>query len=68
MPFRLASRVSALILASAGALLTGAAHAEIPAAVTTAITGAGTDAAVIGAAVLVVLVGIAGFKWLRRAM
>lgn len=45
-----------------------AAFAAVPADVTTAITGAGTDAAVVGAAVLVVLVGIAAFKWLRRAL
>lgn len=43
-------------------------QAAVPPDVTTAITGAGTDAAVVGAAVLVVLVGIAAFKWLRRAM
>lgn len=43
-------------------------QAAVPADVTTAITGAGTDAAVVGAAVLVVLVGIAAFKWLRRAL
>lgn len=39
---------------------------------TTAVTGAITDAAtavgVIGSAVLVVIVGIAAYKWLRRAI
>jgi hypothetical protein len=34
----------------------------------TPITSAGTDAATVGAAVLAVLVGIAAFKWIRRAL
>ncbi len=37
-------------------------------AITTAITDAGTAAGVIGAAVVVLLVGIKGYKWLRRAL
>jgi hypothetical protein len=49
-------------------LLTVPAFAEVPATVTTALTGAGTDAAVVGAAVLVVLVGIAAFKYIRKAL
>jgi hypothetical protein len=44
------------------------AFAEVPTTVTTALTGAGTDAAVVGAAVLVVLVGIAAFKYIRKAL
>jgi hypothetical protein len=48
-------------------LVASSAHAEVPAAVLTAITTAGTDAATLGAAVLVVLVGIWAFKLLRRA-
>lgn len=43
-------------------------HAEVPAAVSTAINGAGADAAVVGGLVLVVLVGIMAFKWIRKAM
>lgn len=63
------NKLSRFFLAPAVLLVAvGAAHAEVPAAVTTAITGAGTDAAVIGAAVLVVLVGIKAFKYMRRAM
>lgn len=46
----------------------GSAFAAVPAEVTTAITGAGTDAAVIGGAVLVVIIGIAAFKFMRRAL
>lgn len=44
------------------------AHAAVDAGVTTAITTAGTDAATVGAAVLIVLVGIKAFKYIRRAM
>lgn len=56
-------------LFAAGSVLTaGSAFAAVPAEVTTAISDAGTDAAVIGGAVLVVLVGIAAFKYMRRAM
>lgn len=43
------------------------AFAEVPAGVLTAITTAGTDAAIMGAAVLVVLIGIWAFKLLRKA-
>lgn len=43
-------------------------YAAVPAAATTAITEAGTDAQTIGTAVFVVLVGIAAFKYMRRAM
>jgi hypothetical protein len=46
----------------------GAANATIAVAVTDAITAAGTDAAVVGAAMLVVLVGIRAFKLLRKAL
>lgn len=49
------------------ALVPVAAFAEVPAGVLTAITSAGTDAATIGAAVLVVLIGIWAFKLMRRA-
>jgi hypothetical protein len=50
------------------AVSAGSAFAEVPAAVTTAITGAGTDVATIGGAVLVVIITIATFMWLRRPM
>lgn len=58
------ARISPLALLAIAPL----SQAAVPADVTTAITGAGTDAAVIGGAVLVVIVGIAAFKWLRRAL
>jgi hypothetical protein len=37
-------------------------------AVTAAITGAGADVAIIGGAVLIVMVGIKVFKWARAAL
>lgn len=51
-----------------GALVAQQAHAEVPAAVSAAITEAGADAAIIGGLVLVVIVGIAAFKYMRKAM
>lgn len=44
------------------------AHAAVPAAVTTAITDATADVATIGGAVLIVVITIATFMWLRRPM
>jgi uncharacterized membrane protein (UPF0136 family) len=46
----------------------GSASAAVAEGVTTAISTAGTDAAVVGAAMLVVLVGIRAFKLLRKAL
>jgi len=40
----------------------------LDAGVTTALTTAAADGAIMGAAVLVVIVGIAAFKFLRRAV
>lgn len=58
-------------LAAAGTAVLGfvsSAHAALPASVSTSITDVGTDAATIGGLVLVVIVGIAGFKYLRKAL
>ncbi|WP_024302786.1 major capsid protein [Pseudogulbenkiania sp. MAI-1] len=57
------------LVAVAGSTLAvaGSAMAAVPAAVTTALNDAGTDAAVIGGAVLVVIIGIAAFKYMRKA-
>lgn len=52
---------------SLGSLFTASAFAAVPAEVTTAISSAGTDAAILGGLVLAVLIGIAAFKWLRSA-
>lgn len=62
----LKSRFSAVALLVASSI--GAASAAVDAGVTTAITTAGTDAATVGGAVLVVLVGIAAFKFLRKTL
>jgi len=43
-------------------------YAEVPAGVSAAINGAGADSAVVGGLVLVVIVGIMAFKWIRKAL
>lgn len=53
--------------ATLATLAAGSAAAAVPAEVTTAISSAGADAAILGGLVLAVLIGIAAFKWLRRA-
>ncbi|MDC7715147.1 major capsid protein [Vogesella sp. LYT5W] len=63
---RFGAKVSAATAATFG--LMASAQAAVPAAVTTAITDAGTDAATVGGLVLVVIVGIASFKYLRKAL
>lgn len=64
------SKVAALIaVAAAGAAATAPAHAAIDVAgVVTEINGTLTPIGTIGAAVLLVVVGIAAFKWVRRAI
>jgi len=44
------------------------ANAAIAVGVTDAITAAGVDSNVVGSAVLVVLVGIASYKYIRKAL
>ena len=56
------------LFAAGSTVAAGSAFAAVPTEALEALTEAGTDAAVIGAAVLVVLVGIAAFKYMRRAM
>lgn len=60
-------KIKALFVAGS-VVVASAVQAAVPAGVTTAIETAGTDAATIGGAVLVVMVGIAAFKYMRRAM
>lgn len=43
------------------------AHAAVPAAVTTAISDATADTATVASSVLVLMIGIAVFLWMRRA-
>ncbi|MCY1392147.1 Bacteriophage coat protein B [compost metagenome] len=54
--------------AATGVLFAQQVYAEVPASASTAITEAGADAATIGGLVLVVIIGIAAFKYLRRAL
>lgn len=54
--------------AAAVAASTAPAFAAVDAAITTKLTEAGTDAAVIGGAVLVLIIGIAAFKFMRKAV
>lgn len=66
--FQATKRKIVAAAAVASVVTTGSAFAELPPAVSTAITGAGADAAIVGGLVLVVLVGIMAFKWIRKAM
>lgn len=49
-------------------MLPAVSFAAVPADVTTAITTAATDVATVGAAVIVVMVGIKVWKWLKQAL
>ncbi|MDC7832370.1 major capsid protein [Pseudomonas benzopyrenica] len=55
-----------------GALVTasgiGMAMAELPAEATSATTTAKTDANTLGGIVLAILIGIAAYKWIRKAL
>ncbi|MDP3876536.1 MAG: major capsid protein [Methylobacter sp.] len=55
-------------IAGVSAVSIGVASAAVPAVVTTALSDAGTDSLTMGAAVLVVIVGIYALKLLRRAL
>lgn len=60
-------KIKALFVAGS-VVVASAVQAAVPAGVTAAIETAGTDATTIGGAVLIVMVGIAAFKYMRRAM
>lgn len=62
----LKNRINQLVVLSAVSV--GTSMAAVPASVTTALTDSGTDAAVVGGAVLVVIVGIYAFKLMRKAL
>ena len=49
-------------------MLPALSFAAVPADVTTAITTAATDVATVGAAVIIVMVGIKVWKWIQRAL
>jgi len=61
------NRFARFSLASLAAVAASA-QAAVPAEATTAITTAGADATTVGVAVFVVIVGIAAFKFMRRAL
>lgn len=56
------------VAAAVVAASTAPAFAAVDASITTALSEAGTDAAVIGTAVLALIIGIAAFKYMRRAV
>lgn len=64
--FKFVSGLFAAALSLFG-LTAGTANAALDPAVTTAISTAGTDGAMLGGLILAVLIGIAAFKWLRGA-
>jgi hypothetical protein len=60
---------AAFVAAITSAFIASSAHAAVDtAAVTSALTDAGAAIAVVGAAVLVVIVGTKVFKWVARAL
>jgi hypothetical protein len=62
-------KIFASVAALSGMAFAGSASAAIDTAgVTTALTDAGTAAGTVGAAVLVVVVGIKAFKYIKSAM
>ena len=65
---RLSFKAKLALLFAPLAAIPSIASAAIPADVTTAITGAGTDVATLGAAVIVVMVGIKVWKWIQRVL
>lgn len=66
---RFVNAATAAKAAGAGALmLAGQAHAALPAGVTEALDSAKEDAVSMGALVLVVIIAIAAFKFIRRAI
>lgn len=56
-----------LVLVPALAGLVGSVHAAVPTEVTTAITTAGADMAIVAGAVFVAIIGLLGFRLMRRA-
>ncbi len=62
------SKAKTTLMLALVALFPSLAFAAVPADVSTAITGAGTDIATLGAAVIVVMVGIKVWKWIQRVL
>lgn len=68
MTFINRTRAAAASVVALPLLLAGQAHAALPEGVTTALDTAKTDAMTVGGLVLVVIIGIAAFKFIRRAI
>lgn len=66
--FNFSKKAKLAALAAISAVTTAPAFAAVDAAVTTAISDGKSDAATIGGAVLAVIVAIAVFKYMRRAV
>lgn len=49
-------------------MVSGAAHAAVPVAVETAITGMATDAAAVAVLVLVAIIGVVAIKFIRKGL
>jgi hypothetical protein len=62
------ARNAAAAVAAVALMLAGQAYAAVPADVTTALEEAKTDAMTVGGLVLVVIIAIAAFKFIRRAI
>lgn len=62
------ARNTAAAAGSGALMLAGQAYAAVPAEVTTALDDAKADAMTVGGLVLVVIIAIAAFKFIRRAI
>ncbi|SPD67818.1 conserved exported protein of unknown function (plasmid) [Cupriavidus taiwanensis] len=56
------------LLAVAALGVAGVANAAVPAAVTTALADGATDAAAVGAGVILIVLAVKVIKWLRMAL
>lgn len=63
---RFGAKVSAASTAAFG--LMASAHAAVPESVTTGLTDAKADALAVGGLVIGIVIAIAGFKYIKRAM
>jgi predicted transcriptional regulator len=56
------------LVAFGGVLAAGAANAAVDPSVSTALSGAATDAATVGAGVILIVLAVKAVKWLRSAL
>jgi len=56
------------LMAVPATLLAGAAHAEVPAAVTTALTSLQADALTVAGVILAAIVAVYAFKFIRKGL